>query len=86
MILYKKQTTKALSSCLLIAQRGTQVEIISGNAAYFKLANKTLVEMWKIVIRSDEVQSYASSTGINWHFIDELAPWMGDFMKGWLGL
>ena len=56
------------------------MEIISDNAAYFKLASKTLEEMWKNVIRSDEVQSYASSTGINWHFIVELAPWMGGFL------
>ena len=62
------------------------MEIISDNAAYFKPASKTLEETWKNMIRSDEVQSYASSTGINWHFIVELASLMGDFMKGWLGL
>ena len=55
------------------------MEIISDNAAYFKPASKTLEEMWKNTIRSDEVQSFESSSGINWHFIVELAPWMGDF-------
>ena len=45
------------------------MEIISDNAAYFKLASKTLEG-----IRSNEVQLYASSSGINWHFIDGLAP------------
>ena len=62
------------------------MEIISNNATYFKLASKTLEEMWKNVIRSDEVQSYASSSSINWHFIVELAPWMGDCIKEWLAL
>ena len=62
------------------------MEIISDNAAYFKPASKTLEETCKNMIRSDEVQSYASSTGIIWHFIVELAPLMGDLMKGWLGL
>ena len=48
------------------------MEIISDNAAYFKPASKTLEETWENMIRSDEVQSYASSTGINWHLIVEI--------------
>ena len=69
-----------------IAQRGTPVEIISDNAAYFKLASKTLEEMWKNEIRSHEVRSYASSTGISWHFIVELAPWKGGFYERMVGI
>ena len=37
------------------------------------------------MIRSTKVQSYASSSGINWHFIIEIAPWMEGFYEGWLG-
>ena len=57
------------------------MEIISDDASYFNLASKTLEEVWKNVIRSDEVQSYAPSSSINWHFTVELAPWMGGFYE-----
>ena len=62
---------------------GSHVRNLSENAAYFKLASKTCDEMGINAIRS------AILCVILWHkliFIVELAPWMGDFMKGWLGL
>ncbi|XP_052809626.1 uncharacterized protein LOC128238092 [Mya arenaria] len=69
-----------------VSQRGVPSEILSDNANQFKLANKTLDEIWKNVTNSSEVQSYTSSSGINWHFIVELAPWMGGFYERLVGL
>ena len=69
-----------------IAQRGAPLEMISDNAAHFKLASKTLDTLWKEVSSSDELQSYVSSSGINWHFIVELAPWMGGFYERLVGV
>jgi len=69
-----------------ISQRGTPCEVISDNAAHFKLAGKTLNTLWEHVKKSDDVQSYVSSSGINWHFIVELAPWMGGFYERLVGI
>ena len=33
-----------------------------------------------------DVQNYASSVGIKWNFIVELAPWMGGFYERLMGL
>ena len=69
-----------------IAQRGSPDEVISDNAAHFKLASKTLELIWYNLVRSETVQSYVSSSGINWHFIVELAPWMGGFYERLVGI
>lgn len=64
-----------------ISIRDTPVNIISDNAAQFKLGSATLHRVWKKVILCSDVQSYVSNAGIQWIFIAELTPWMGGFYK-----
>ncbi|XP_060588487.1 uncharacterized protein LOC132743910 [Ruditapes philippinarum] len=52
-----------------IAQRGTPCEVVSDNATQFKLASKVIHEAWNNITKCEDVQSYVSSLGINWHFI-----------------
>ena len=69
-----------------ISNRGTPIEITSDNALQFKTASKVLNLVWKHVIQSEEVQTYASNVGVKWNFIVELAPWMGGFYERLVGL
>ena len=69
-----------------ISNRGTPIEITSDNALQFKTASKVLNLVWKHVIQSKEVQTYASNVGVKWNFIVELAPWMGGFYERLVGL
>ena len=66
-----------------ISQRGSPLEVINDKALQFKAVSRTLELIWKQVIRCEKVQTYLSNAGVRWTFIVELAPWMGDFMKGW---
>ena len=38
------------------------------------------------MIKSEDVQSYVSRSGIKWVFIVEMAPWMGGFYERLVGL
>jgi len=69
-----------------ISIRGTPVNIISDNAAQFKLGSATLHRVWKKVILCSDVQSYVSNAEIQWRFITELAPWMGGFYERLVGV
>ena len=69
-----------------VALRGTPKEIFSDNALQFKTANATLDLVWKNVIKSEYVQTYASRSGIKWTFIVEMAPWMGGYYERLVGL
>ena len=69
-----------------ISNRGTPIEITSDNALQFKTSSKVLNLVWKHVIQSEEVQTYASNVGVKWNFIVELAPWMGGFYERLVGL
>lgn len=76
-------SAKEFILCLrrFIAQRGTPEEIISDNAQQFKLASETIDQVWKNMTKCADVQNYASTKGITWSFIVELAPWMGGFYE-----
>jgi hypothetical protein len=69
-----------------IAQRGTPEMVISDNALQFQAANKTLENVLKNVLISEDVQNYASNAKIKWKFIVELSPWMGGYYERLVGL
>ena len=69
-----------------VALRGSSNEIFSANVLQFKTASATLDLVWKNVIKSEDVQSYVSRSGIKWIFIVEMAPWMGGFYERLVGL
>jgi hypothetical protein len=81
-------STEEFLMCLqrFISQRNTPIEIVSDNAAQFKLASKVINHIWKNVVQSNEVMSYVASKGIRWNFIVELAPWMGGFYERLVGV
>ena len=88
MELIQDLTTEEFLMCFrrFISQRGTPSEITSDNATQFKLASKVISDVWKNVLKSDDVQSYVSTRGIKWNFIVELAPWMGGFYERLVGV
>ena len=51
-----------------IASRGNPSEIISDNAAQFKLSKSTIDDACQKVIKDPSVQSYISNQGIKWSF------------------
>ena len=69
-----------------VSQRGVPALILSDNASQFKAASNFLGDVWNQIQKSDDVQSYASNSGITWRFIVELAPWMGGFYERLIGL
>lgn len=64
-----------------VSRHGVPLEVISDNAVHFKLASKTIETILKDIILSEEVQSYVFTSGVNWHFIVEQAPWMAGFYE-----
>ena len=68
-----------------IARRGKPIQIISDNAAQFKLAKTVIERLWLKVMTDPDVQNYISTQGIQWKFIVELAPWMGGFYERLVG-
>jgi hypothetical protein len=70
----------------IISQRGKPEMVISDNAFHFKAANKTLENVLKTVLISEDVQNYASNAKIKWKFIVELSPWMGGYYERFVGL
>ena len=64
-----------------IARRRNPSEIISDNAAQFKLSKPTIDDAWQKVIKNPSVQSYTSNQEIKWSFITELSPWMERFYE-----
>ena len=77
-------SAKEFLLCLrqFIARRGIPRQIFSDNAKQFKAARTVLAKAWEDVVTDKEVSEFAAYQGIEWKFIIELAPWMGDFMKG----
>ena len=69
-----------------IARRGAPRQIISDNAKQFKLARKVLNKTHQEAMLNDQVQDYATSRGIRWILIVELAPWMGGFYECLVGV
>ncbi|MCG7892044.1 MAG: hypothetical protein N0C80_17530, partial [Candidatus Thiodiazotropha endolucinida] len=69
-----------------ISQRGCPTEITSDNAMYFKATSQTLNSALRRMTKCEEVQNYASTVGLKWIFIVELAPWMGGFYERLVGL
>ncbi|XP_071138465.1 uncharacterized protein [Mytilus edulis] len=41
---------------------------------------------WSQVMHDEDVQNFASNSGIRWSFIIELSPWMGGFYERLVGL
>ena len=68
-----------------IARQGNPSEIISDNAAQFKLSKSTTDDAWQKVIKDQSLQSYISNQGIKWSFIIEVSPWMGGFYERLVG-
>ena len=64
-----------------IARWGNPSEIISDNAAQFKLSKSTIDDVIKKGIKDSSLQSYISNQLIKWSFIFELSPWMGGFYE-----
>ena len=64
-----------------LSRHGKPTEIISDNAAHFKLASETLDHLWRQVLTHQDVVSTIANEGIKWKFIVQLAPWMGGFYK-----
>ena len=69
-----------------ISQRGCPAEITSDNAMCFKAASQTLDSAWRKITKCKEIQNYATSVGLKWVLIVELAPWMGVFYGRLVGL
>ena len=68
-----------------IARWANPSEIISDNAAQFKLSKSTINVTWQKVIKDPSGQSYISNLGIKWPFIIELSPWRGGFYERLVG-
>ncbi|VDI74301.1 Hypothetical predicted protein [Mytilus galloprovincialis] len=45
-----------------------------------------LESVWSQVMHDEDVQNFASNSGIRWSFIIELSPWMGGFYERLVGL
>ena len=71
--------------CRFIARQGAPQLILSDNAKQFKAASTVLEKAWRNVMTDERLNEFVSNQGIQWKFTVELAPWMGDFMKDWLG-
>lgn len=69
-----------------VAIRGTRNGVFSDNALQFKHASATLDLVWKNVIKSEDVQSYISRSGIKWIVIVEMAQWMEGYYERLVGL
>ena len=69
-----------------IARCGAPCQIISDNAKQFKLARKVLNKTHQEAMLNDQVQDYATSRGIRWTLIVELAHWMGSFYERLVGV
>lgn len=59
-------TTVAFLNCFrrFTALRGKHSEVICDNAVHFKLASQTTELVWSSIVKSEDVQSYSSNTGI----------------------
>ena len=51
--------------------------LICDNASQFVMTKTVLHE----ICRQQNVQDYSAGNGISWHFITEMAPWMGAFYE-----
>ncbi|XP_053392224.1 uncharacterized protein LOC128554915 [Mercenaria mercenaria] len=69
-----------------ISQKGSPDIMISDNALQFKAANKTLENVLRNVVHSEDVQNYAANAKIKWNFIVEVSPWMGGYYERLVGL
>ncbi|XP_052787361.1 uncharacterized protein LOC128222416 [Mya arenaria] len=86
--LVQNMSTEQFLMCLrrFIASRGKPEVVFSDNALQFKLASETVDIIWKNIMKTEDVQDYASQNGIHWIFNIELAPWMGGFYERLVGL
>ncbi|XP_070567289.1 uncharacterized protein [Ptychodera flava] len=61
-----------------------QVKVV---ALLTHLLAKTIIDKaWKKILLDPGVRSYAANQGVQWHFIVELAPWMGGFYERLVGV
>ena len=85
-VVYDSSAGEFLESLMrFIARRGKPNQIISDNAAQFKLAKTVIEKLWLNIITDSDVQSYVSNRGIQWKFIIQLAPWMGGLYERMIG-
>ncbi|VDI80005.1 Hypothetical predicted protein [Mytilus galloprovincialis] len=64
-----------------VSIRGAPCNILSDNAAQFKLGSATLDLVWKKVIKCDDVQNYVSNAGIRWTFYNGISAMDGRFLR-----
>ncbi|XP_053385862.1 uncharacterized protein LOC128550600 [Mercenaria mercenaria] len=69
-----------------ISQRGSSDIVISDNELQFEAANKTLENVLRYVVHSEDVQRYAANAKIKWKFIVEVSLWMGGYNERLVGL
>ena len=69
-----------------IARHGKPDQIISDNAAHFKLASDTIRKVWGQILTEEDTVSYIADENIKWTFTVELAPWMGGFYVTLVGI
>jgi len=69
-----------------VSRRSCPKQIISDNAAQFRLVNILGERAWKKVPTDKSVLTYAAQRGIRWKFITELAPWMGGHYERLVGV
>ena len=81
--LVEDMTAAQFLACLrrFVARRGKSDKIISDNAPQFKVTKNAIDFAWENVVGDPDVISYINERGINWSFIIEFWPWMGEFYE-----
>jgi len=69
-----------------VSRRRCPEQIISDNAAQFKLVSILGDKAWKRVPTDASVLSYAAKNGIRWKYTTELAPWSGGHYERLVGI
>jgi hypothetical protein len=74
--------------CLMrfVSRRGFPTQIISDNAAQFRLVELLGRQAWTRTPTDPNILSYSASNGLSWKFITELAPWQGGFYERLVGV
>lgn len=60
-----------------VARRGVPDIMMSDHGTNFELGSKLILDKWKDIIQSEEVQTQTAQQGITWRFTTPRAPWTG---------
>lgn len=66
-----------------VAAQGCPKLIISDNAFQFIAVAAAMKKMWKELTTAEATIDWATTNGIDWKKIPEVAPWMGVFTSVW---